>query len=164
MKITDKDSAWSWATDRCARRECCRFDIDKKLRDTPLSSTDREMVLDALEDEKYIDAARYARAFVHDKLAYDRWGRLKMTQALRLKQISRSDIEAAFSEIIEPKAYRDTLRAVLQAKLRSLRFDIHDKKETYTAAQKLVRHAASRGFEAELIFSEVDAVMHTDFD
>lgn len=78
MKITDKDTAWSWATDRCARRECCRFDIEQKLRETPLSATDRELVLDALEDEKYIDSARYARAFVHDKLAYDRWGRLKM--------------------------------------------------------------------------------------
>ena len=109
MKITDKDTAWSWATDRCARRECCRFDIEQKLRETPLSAADRELVLDALEDEKYIDAARYARAFVHDKLAYDRWGRLKMQQALRLKRIPQGDITEAFAEIIEPDASRSAL-------------------------------------------------------
>ena len=65
------------------------------------------MVLDALEDEKYIDSARYARAFVHDKLAYDRWGRLKMQQALRLKRIPQCDITEAFTEMIEPDAYRE---------------------------------------------------------
>lgn len=159
MKITDKDSAWSWATDRCARRECCRFDIDKKLRETPLSTADREMVLDALEDEKYIDDARYARAFVHDKLAYDRWGRLKMQQALRLKRIAQTDISAAFAEVIENEAYREALRSVIASKLRSLRFDSADKQATFAASQKLVRHAASRGFEAELIFSTIDEVL-----
>lgn len=159
MKITDKDTAWSWATDRCARRECCRLDIEQKLRETPLSAADRELVLDALEDEKYIDAARYARAFVHDKLAYDRWGRLKMQQALRLKRIPQSDITEAFAEIIEPEAYKEALRGVIATKLRSLRFDVSDKQAVCVASQKLVRHAASRGFEADLIFSAIDEVL-----
>ena len=159
MKITDKDTVWSWATDRCARRECCRFDVEQKLRETPLSATDRELVLDALEDEKYIDSARYARAFVHDKLAYDRWGRLKMQQALRLKRIPQCDITEAFSEMIEADAYREALRAVIASKLRSLRFDASDKQAVFAASQKLVRHAASRGFEADLIFSTIDEVL-----
>ena len=96
---------------------------------------------------------------MHDKLAYDRWGRLKMQQALRLKRIPQCDITEAFAEMIEPDTYREALRAVIASKLRSLRFDGSDKQAVFAASQKLVRHAASRGFEADLIFSTIDEVL-----
>ena len=47
-------------------------------------------------------------------------------------------------------------RDLLAAKLRTLKFDPSDRRATYLAAQKLARFAASRGFEAEAVFSEID--------
>ena len=60
--------------------------------------------------------------------------------------------------MIEPDAYREALRAVMRA-MRSLRFDASDKQAVFAASQKLVRYAASRGFEADLIFSTIDEVL-----
>lgn len=164
MKIADPTSALQWATSRCARQECCRQDIEKKLRDTPLSEEEREEVLERLENDGFIDHKRYARAFVHDKLEYDRWGRLKMAQALRLKGIDRHDIDEAFEEVIDEDHYREILKRVLESKQRTLRFDASDTRAAYAAAQKLVRFAASRGFESHLIFDAVDDLEVPDDD
>lgn len=152
MKITDKTSALNWATARCAQRECCRYDLERKLRETPLSPADVEAVLDALEDEHFIDAGRYARAFAHDKLEYDGWGRLKISQALRQKKFSAREVETALAEVIEEAHYLEILQRVLASKIRTLSFDADDRREVLKATQKLVRFAASRGFEPHLIF------------
>ena len=152
MKITDKTSALNWATARCAQRECCRYDLERKLRETPLSPADVEAVLDALEDEHFIDAGRYARAFAHDKLEYDGWGRLKISQALRQKKFSAREVETALAEVIEEAHYLEILQRVLASKIRTLSFDADDRREELKATQKLVRFAASRGFEPHLIF------------
>ncbi len=152
MKITDKTSALNWATTRCAQRECCRYDLERKLRETPLSPADVEAVLDALEDEHFIDAGRYARAFAHDKLEYDGWGRLKISQALRQKKFSAHEVETALAEVIEEAHYLEILQRVLASKIRTLSFDADQREEVLKATQKLVRFAASRGFEPHLIF------------
>lgn len=156
MKPFNEESALLWATSRCALRECCRMDIQKKWREGGLDEDTCERLLDRLEDDGFIDETRYARAFVHDKLEYDHWGRLKMAQALRLKGISRKDIDAAMAEVIDETHYRDILRDILRKKAASLTFDAEDREESYKALQKLVRFAASRGFEPDLIFQETD--------
>ena len=152
MKITDKTSALNWATTRCVQRECCRYDLERKLRETSLSREEVDEVLDTLEDEHFIDAGRYARAFAHDKLEYDGWGRLKISQALRQKKFSAGVVEAALAEVIEEDHYLEVLQRILSSKLRTLSFDADQREEVLKATQKLVRFAASRGFEPHLIF------------
>lgn len=156
MKITDFNTAFQWASSRCARRETCRKDIETKLRDTELPASVAEAVVERLESEGFIDQARFARAFVHDKFEYDRWGRLKIAQALRLKDIDRKDIESALAETIDEEQYAETLRRLLRSKQQTLRFNPDDEREAYAASQKLLRFAASRGFEPHLVFEAVE--------
>lgn len=156
MKPFNEESALLWATGRCALRECCRMDIKKKWQEGGLDEDVCERLLDRLEDDGFIDETRYARAFVHDKLEYDHWGRIKMAQALRLKGISRKDIDTAMAEVIDDVHYREILCDILRKKAASITFDPEDREESYKALQKLVRFAASRGFEPELIFQEAE--------
>lgn len=162
MKPFTEETALLWATTRCAQRECCRQDIQKKWMEGGLPVDVCERLLDQLESDGFIDERRYARAFVHDKLEYERWGCIKMTQALRLKGLDRQVINEAITEVIDETHYRSVLRSVLEGKLRTLRFDPADRDETYKTLQKLVRFAASRGFEPELIFDETDQMLKTD--
>lgn len=156
MKPFDEHSALLWATTRCAQRECCRQDIRKKWMDGGLDEDTCECLLDRLEDEGFIDEERYARAFIHDKLEYDHWGRIKMTQALRLKGIQRNTIDEAMAKMIDDDHYREVLRHILRQKISTLPFDTCNREDAYKALQKLVRFAASRGFEPDLIFQETD--------
>ncbi|MBR1446763.1 MAG: RecX family transcriptional regulator, partial [Alloprevotella sp.] len=86
---------YAWATARCARSETCRADIRMALARRGIFGEDANDLLDRLEDEGYIDEACYARAFVHDRSRYDRWGRIKIGAALRQKNIASSLINAA---------------------------------------------------------------------
>ncbi|WP_314819315.1 regulatory protein RecX [Alloprevotella tannerae] len=146
------DALYKRAATRCAQREYCRSDWARKFIEAGLTLAEAEGLLDRLEAEKYIDEARYAKAFVHDKTLYDRWGRFKTRQALALKGIESGLIDAALAEI-DDAAYTDTLKDLLVAKRRSVKAG-----SDYEMQQKLIRYAAGRGFEADLIFK----VLETD--
>ena len=77
------EKAYAQAAARCSVREYCRADWQQKWWRAGLSAEAVENVLMRLESEGFIDENRYARAFVHDKLNYDHWGRVKMRAALQ---------------------------------------------------------------------------------
>ena len=78
---------YQWATNRCSQKEYCRSELAQKLRTKGASPSEIELLLTRLEAERYIDESRYARAFVSDKFRFDRWGRIKITNALRLRAL-----------------------------------------------------------------------------
>lgn len=152
-KPVSPNEAYAWATQRCARSEQCRSEILEKLRQRGLPANEAEALCDRLEDEGYIAEQRYADAFVHDKLLFDHWGRVKITQTLRMRGISSDKISAAFEKNYDDTAYREALTHLLEKKAASL----PSEEDVYKRMQKLVRFAASRGYEPELIF-EIIAV------
>ena len=147
MKPLSPTEAFSRAAARCALREYCRADWRRKFCEGGLTQAEAESVLKQLEAGGYIDENRYARAFVHDKVSYDGWGRIKIKLALRQKEIASSDIDEAFSAINDEE-YREKLRGLLRRKSASVSAETD-----YERRQKLVRYAVGRGFEPELIFS-----------
>lgn len=146
------DQAYQWAASRCALGEHCRGDISQKLRQRGLSSADCDAVCDRLEDAGFINEERYTRAFVHDKLLFDGWGRIKITQALRLNGISASLIRDVLADLVDDEAYEARLRTLIERKAATLPPSDDPRQRT----QRLVRFAAARGYEPELIFRVVD--------
>ena len=149
-KPITENEAYLRVSARCVQREYCRADWNRKLQEAGLTAQQTEKVLDRLEDEKFIDEERYSRSFVHDKLLYDRWGRIKIAYALRQKAIPSALITAAL-ETIEEEEYLQILKEVLRQKARSIKAD-----SDYEHKQKLARFAASRGFEPGLVFKMLD--------
>ena len=98
-------------------------------------------ILDHLEKEKYIDENRYAVAFVRDKYRFNQWGRIKISQALRMKQISAGCISEALEEVEEGE-YLTVLTSLLKKKLRSVKAS-----NDYERNGKLIRFAAGHGYE-----------------
>lgn len=138
-------------TARCSTTELCLSDIRKKLDATDLTDEEKEGILHRLLDEGYVDEARYARAFVRDKFRFSGWGRIKIAQGLRAKQIATTDIAEALEEIDEDD-YRHALREALKAKRHTLRG-----KTDYETNAKLTRFAMSRGYETDVILKEIKA-------
>lgn len=145
----------------CATKECCLQDLRKKLAKSELPEEACERVLQKLQAERFVDEARFARCFVHDKFRFNHWGRLKINYELSQKGIPSHLRESALAAIDEAQ-YQETLTDLLRTKLRSTKA-----KNAYELVQKLLRFAASRGFEGEiavkcarsLINKEVDDVL-----
>ena len=150
------DEAYRYATGRCARAELCRADLRPKLLARGLSPTDTDALLDRLEAERYLDVRRYAAAFVRDKVEHNHWGRIKVKQALRWKGIPADVADEALSAV-DDEAYAAMLNAVLVAKRRTTRAS-----GAYELRAKLLRFAASCGFEPSLAADAVDRLVGSD--
>ena len=123
----------------CVKRECCTFDLRRKA----LEALDRdqaaaEEVVRHLVDGKFADDRRYAEAFAREKSAITGWGPEKIRYTLRMKGISRQDIDAALEQR-DPEASARRLEKVCEAKWKTLQGDPY-------AKFKLIKYALSRGY------------------
>lgn len=164
-----RQKAYATATARCATTEQCTADWRRKFATYGLSREDSDALIDRLVDEGFIDEARYARAYVHDKVHYDHWGPLKVRAGLAAKRIASTDIAEALDEIPD-EMWNANLRAALKTKARSLGLGTeadNDPDEPLAAdvqranKQKLLRFAASRGYAPAEIFRVLDE-LHVD--
>ena len=126
---------------RCSVSELCLSDIEAKLAKYDLTEEEHTRILRHLVEEKYVDDARYAEAYVRDKYRFNKWGRMKIAQGLRMKGIDRDTIEGAMGAIDEQE-YLSILRDLLKAKRKSTKG-----KSDYEINGKLARFATGRGFE-----------------
>ncbi len=150
----DKNKALSRAMKQCARSEQAIGDIRKKLAGWGVMPDDSHDIIQYLKDQDFINEARFAHAFVRDKLAINRWGRIKIRYHLRSKEIGSDAIDLALLEIDELQ-YTSILKQILDSKLKSLQ---HESDRLQIKA-KLVRFAAGRGFEPDQIYPLVDQLM-----
>lgn len=129
----------------CAQTEHCEQEMRDKMKRWELDETVQNRIIDRLTKERYIDNERYARAFVKDKIRYNKWGRRKVQQALWMKRID-NDIQQRVLDEIDEKEYLDVLRPLLKQKRKSIKAE-----SDYELNQKLVRFALSRGFTFDII-------------
>ena len=145
MKTYTPDEAYARLAAACARREQAPRDVLLTLARMGLDDDAARDMLHRLEAEGFVDERRYARAFVHDKTLYDRWGRIKTRHALALHGISQGAADEALATI-DGEAYAEGLRALLAAKGHTL-----GESDARLRRLKLMRYAAGRGYEPEAI-------------
>ena len=129
----------------CAQAEHCQQEMRDKMKRWEIDETVQNRIIARLVKERYIDDERYARAFVKDKIRYNKWGRRKVQQALWQKRID-DDIQHRVLDEIDEKEYLDVLRPLLKQKRKSTQAD-----SDYELNQKLVRFALGRGFTFDII-------------
>ena len=129
----------------CAQAEHCEQEMRDKMRRWELDETVQNRIIDRLIKERYVDDERYARAFVKDKIRYNKWGRRKVQQSLWMKRID-ADIQQRALDEIDEKEYLDVLRPLLKQKRKSIKAE-----SDYELNQKLLRFALGRGFGFDII-------------
>ena len=144
-KEMTEQEAYLQLTALCAQAEHCQQEMRDKMRRWDLDETVQNRVIARLVKERYIDDERYARAFVKDKIHYNKWGRRKVQQALWQKHID-SDVQQRVLDEIDEKEYLDVLRPLLKQKRKSIKAA-----SDYEQNQKLVRFALGRGFGFDII-------------
>lgn len=129
----------------CAQAEHCEQEMRDKLKRWGFDESVQNRTIERLIRERYIDNERYARAFVKDKIRYNKWGRRKVQQALWLKRIDK-DIQQRVLDEIDDNEYLSVLRPLLKQKRKSVKAE-----SDYELNRKLVRFALGRGFTFDII-------------
>ena len=105
LEALDKAQAY------CARSEHCAADVRRKLYEWQVNTDYFDFIEQKLYDDGYLNDARFCEAYVHDKVAYQRWGRLKIQAGLQALQLPSAVIRAALEDIDE-KTYFANLRTL----------------------------------------------------
>jgi regulatory protein len=145
MKQKTEQEAYLTLAALCAQAEHCQWEMLEKMRRWELPEEEQARVMQRLVSERYVDDERYARAFVKDKVRYNKWGRRKVEQALWQKHID-DDIRQRVLDEVDDSEYLAVLKPLLQQKRRSTKAA-----NDYELNQKLVRFAVIRGFTFDII-------------
>ena len=167
MKQKSEQETYLTVAALCAQAEHCQWEMLEKMRRWELSEEQQAHVMQRLLEERYVDDERYARAFIKDKIRYNRWGRRKVEQALWQKHIAE-DIRLRALDEVDDEEYLSVLRPLLKQKQQELKKSkgqgTRGKEqgargmEEALLNQKLIRFALGRGFTYDLIRQCVDDV------
>ncbi len=145
MKQKTEQDAFLTLAALCAQAEHCQYEMREKMRRWELPEDAQARVMERLTKERYIDDERFARAFVKDKIRYNKWGRRKVQQALWQKHVS-DDIQQRVLDEIDEDEYLSVLRPLLKQKRKTVKAE-----NDYELNRKLARFALSRGFTFDII-------------
>ena len=100
----------------CARAEHCTADVRRKFYEWGLQDAETaDFIEENLYSNNFLNDRRFCEAYVHDKVAYQSWGRLKIQAGLRALQLPESEIRSAL-ENIDETVYFDNLRKLIRAR------------------------------------------------
>ena len=134
----------------CSGAEHCCAEVRAMLERHKVEADDISRILKYLVKEGYVDESRYAAAFVHDKVRFAKWGRVKIGQALWQKRIPADVADEALSHIDEDE-YMEALRDVVASRYRSVKGATE-----YERKMKTMKSVCGRGYEPALVRKVLD--------
>jgi regulatory protein len=140
------DKAWEKARHFCAYQERNHREVKEKLYSFGLYKEEVEQLLSKLIEENFLNEERYALAFAGGKFRMNSWGRIKITHALREKQLRAYCIRMAISAIDEDQ-YLRRLHQLASAKQQELQ----QRYQGWQLNQKIFQYLLQKGYEKELI-------------
>ena len=139
----ERDVALKKILHYCDYQDRCKKEIFTKLDSFELSESDKNFIVEFLQDEGYINDERYCRSYVKSKLNLKKWGVNKIKLSLLTKGVDREIIDYVISEI-DQDSYKEELVNLLKNKK-------INESDPYKRKAKLVRYAVGKGYSYSLV-------------
>ncbi|MEO9211365.1 MAG: regulatory protein RecX [Ginsengibacter sp.] len=147
MRITfTPDQALPKIKQFCAYQERCHSEVKDKLFSFGLTVFEVNSILSELINENYLNEERFAKLFAGGKFRIKQWGRNKIKQHLKFKQVSEYCIKKGLQEIDEDD-YQKVFLKLMEQKLKTIKSE----KNIFIKKRKLKDFLVQRGFENDLI-------------
>lgn len=130
----------------CAYQERCQSEVLSKLNKLGVSSETAKIVLSDLIQNNFVDEERFAETFASGKFRMKSWGKFKIAQHLKQKNVSEYCINKALGSIDQDE-YNQVIKALCEKKIAQLADKSNNQ---FQIAQKVKTYMFSKGFEPEL--------------
>ena len=137
----------------CAYQERCHKEVEQKLFDLKMIPEAKEHILLHLMQHNFLNEERYAKSFVRGKFTIKKWGKIKIINELKFKNISIYNIKSALKEINEDDYYT-TLKAIAIKKEAFIK-----ESNSFKKRNKLSTFLISKGYESGLVFEVVKTLI-----
>lgn len=134
----------------CAYQERCHAEVKDKLYSFGLHRKDVDVIIAGLIVENYLNEERFSIQYAGGKFRIKHWGKNKIKQSLKQKQVSDYCIKKALKEIDSPD-YLKTFEKLVGKKMNTLKSE----KNIFVKKRKLQDYLLQKGYESELVYKEV---------
>lgn len=147
------DEATKLMENFCAYQERCHKEVAQKLYDLHMIPDAREKITLHLLQNNFLNEERFSKAFARGKFSIKNWGRIRIVNELKFRNISPYNIKTALKEIDED-AYLKTLQKIAEKKAAVIK-----EPNAFKKRSKLLTYLSSKGYESELIYKVVNGLI-----
>ena len=138
----------------CLYQDRCHWEVEKKLRDFDLIPEAKDEIIFKLIHYGFLNEERFVHNFVRGKVNQKMWGRNRLRQELKMRQIDQKLIEKAFKEEIDLDKYWNNLLHLTQKKFNLLASE----RESFKKINKVKAYLAYKGYEFDLMNDAIETV------
>lgn len=134
----------------CAYQERSLFEVRAKLEDWGLQAEEVDKLISRLEEQDFLNEKRFVESFVRGRFGLKKWGKVRIRQELKMRQIPNDMIMEALNALNEVE-YEETLNFLAERK-----WKLTKEPDLYKKKAKVSRFLLFRGFESDRIKDVVD--------
>lgn len=135
----------------CAYQERCHKEVQQKLYEMRMIPLAIDEIIDHLLRHNFLNETRFAQTFARGKFRTKKWGRNRIVNELKMRQISKFNIKIALKEIPDSEYYK-TFEVLVEKRLQQL----SSEKNLQKKRKKLADYLFYRGWESELVYEKVN--------
>lgn len=138
----------------CVYQERCHKEVRQKLYEMRMIPLAIDEIIDHLLRHNFLNETRFSQAFARGKFRTKKWGRNRIVNELKLRQISKLNIKIALKEIPNDEYFK-TFEALAEKRLQQLASETNVQKKR----KKLADYLFYRGWESELVYGKVNEIL-----
>lgn len=147
MNDGDFETALEKMRSFCSYTERCNSEVYLRLSKFGLSVTEKNRIIELLEEEGFLNSKRYLSLYVRGKLSHNHWGRIKIKYELRAKGFSDAEINEALTTIDQDEYVVLVKKLISNLKTQKAVGAELSRKDK----EKVIRAMIAKGFEYDLI-------------
>ncbi|MBW1657835.1 regulatory protein RecX [Flavobacterium quisquiliarum] len=133
----------------CAYQERCHDEVVEKLYSLKMTSDEIDTIVVQLIEGNFLNETRFACSFARGKHRIKQWGKIRITNELKARHISSTNITLALKEIT-PEEYFETFERLTEKTWNNLTETNLLKKR-----KKFCDYILRRGYESNLVYEKV---------
>jgi regulatory protein len=133
----------------CAYQERCHDEVVQKLRTMKMDSNEIDEILAHLIKENYLNESRFACSFARGKHRIKFWGKVRIVNELKFRNISTYNINLALKEITAEE-YNTNFNALAERNWHSMK-----ESNTLKKRKKYCDFLLRKGYESNLVYEKV---------
>lgn len=134
----------------CSYQERCHYEVVEKLRGMNMIPQVIDTIVVHLIENNFLNEERFAQSFARGKHNIKKWGKIRIVNELKFRNISKYNIEKALKEIT-PEDYLNTFHELAERQ-----WDSITEKNPQKKKRKFCDYLLRKGFESHLIFEKLN--------
>ncbi len=131
----------------CAYQDRCHDEVISKMKNLGLTTSEIDETVVYLIAENFLNETRFAQSFARGRHRIKHWGKVRIVNELKARNISQYNINSALREI-DSGEYEETFRSLSEKYWESI-----PERNTLKKRKKFCDFLLRKGYESDMIYA-----------